>query len=57
MDCKRRDLSLPAVINPHLNHYYKLYNRGTPDTSKQDLQSPTPSETRIQTRREELIQT
>ena len=54
---KRRDLSLPAVINPHLNHYYKLYNRGAPDTSKQDLQSPTPSETRIQTRREELIQT
>ena len=54
---KRRDLSLPAVVNPHLNHYYKLYNRGAPDTSKQDLQSPTPSENRIQTRREELIQT
>ena len=53
---KRRDLSLPAVINPHLSHYYKLYNRGAPDTSKQDLQSPTPSDTRIQTRREELIQ-
>ena len=34
---KRRDLSLPAVINPHLNHYYKLYNRGAPDTSKQDF--------------------
>ena len=54
---KRRDLSLPAVINPHLNHYYKLYNRGAPDTSKQDLQSPSPSENRIQTRREEFIQT
>ena len=54
---KRRDLSLPAVINPHLSHYYELYNRGAPDASKQDLQSSTPSETRIQTRREELIQT
>ena len=53
----RRDLSLPAVINPHLNDYYKLYNRGVPDTSEQDLQSSTPSETRIQTRRDELIQT
>ena len=54
---KRRDLSLPAVINPHLNHYYKLCNRGPPDTSKQDLQSTTPSKIRIQTRKEEFIQT
>ena len=34
---KRRDLSLPAVINPHLNHYYISDSTLVQELSKQTL--------------------